>query len=149
MGRPRKNPLAVTITSEAFDADATIDGRELKQFKREVAFENAVKSYEVVKNLREEMQSGLTHMNYFLPEFKEISKEPSDWVISYFFPIAKDGDGNIVPTYVDAPKTKRQLALCAQKAEIMRKKGLKYLVYREESAIKAEQFMEESGLVEL
>lgn len=143
MSRPRK--IADTIAQEPFNAEATLDGAATKEVLREKRIENAEAKFRfnTIKNLRELMQSPINIKNYPVHEFKAISLEPSDWGVSYFFPVAKAADGSLVPTYVDAPTSKRQLALCERKAEIMKELGKTYLVFQENNLITGENIRQE------
>lgn len=142
-GRPSKADI---LAREPFDAEATISGEMVGAIAKESAFERVETAFKVVKHLREELDSGLFHMNYPVHAFKELSNEPGDWCVSYMFPIAQDEEGKTIPTYIDAPKTKRQLELCKKKANVMKKLGLRYMVFREEALIKNEEFSDELGL---
>lgn len=123
MGRPRKN--AQVITREPFDAEATIDGSTIKEVVREAKIEKAERSFEVIKSLNQFTKSTLYHLNYMIHEFKKLSPEPSDWVVSLYYPAADGG-----PVFVDFPRTERQFDLCEKKFEIMKAKNKRYLVFR-------------------
>lgn len=140
MGRPRK---AAMINAEPFDADATIDGHAIKQVARERRFDAEENPFKTIKSLRELLQSAITIKNYPVQQFKSLSQEPSDWGVAYYFPVAKDDSGKVVATYVDEPKSDRQIKLCAKKSEVMEKLGLRYLVFRHESLISSEMLSQQ------
>lgn len=134
-GRPRKN--AQVIMREPFDADATIDGSAIKEVAREAKIEQAERNMEVINSLNEFTKSKLYHLNYLIHDFKELSAEPSDWIVSMYYPAAATG-----PTFVDFPKNDRQLLLCQKKAEIMKKKNKRYLVFMPDEMPTEERFGE-------
>ena len=116
-----KNPL----DSEA--ANIAVEGAMLKQVVREKAIDELDKSI-VLTGLGKFARESLSVKNFPIRELQQFSLEPSDWGVSFYFPVAKDERGNIVPTYVDAPQTKRQIEVCKKKAKWFEAKGLRYFV---------------------
>ncbi len=129
---------ADVIKRAPFDAEASVNGNSIKELARERAFDRADDGAKIIKTLRDLTSSAITVKNYPVQEFKALSAEPSDWGVSYYFPVAKDESGKTVPTFVDAPENKRQTALCQKKAAVMEKLGRRYLVFKQENLITAD-----------
>lgn len=127
-----------------FDAEATLAEPAMKEMLREKRLEDTERAerYKTLATIRELMATPIVVKDYPVPEFKNITPEASDWGVSYYFPVARDSEGRTMPTYVDAPVTARQRALCEKKAEIMAKAGKVYFVYTGNTVISAERFKE-------
>lgn len=137
----KKNTKSGVIAQEALSGEAAekiVSG----EHKKKQAFLQRLAKLEVRTSIEEFTNSKLVHYHYFRHEFKELSKEPGDWYVTMFFPIA-EVDGQRVPTYIDRPQTERQLALCEKKAEIMKKLGHRYIVYVPESEVQFREVMDE------
>lgn len=120
MARGRKK--AMTIQMKEVDPAMVVDRiDESNSIKLAIA----KKAEDFTDEVQELAFTKLIHYNYLIHEFKEISPEPTDWVVSEYYPQAKNG-----AVYVDRPKNARQEILCEKKAEIMKKKKLRYIVYK-------------------
>lgn len=157
MARPKRsetdNPMVAAGAvkrREPFNAEGSlkegIDGSTIKEVARERKFEEIDNKFETISTLRKLLRSGLSVNNYPIQEFKALSPEPVDWYVSFYFPVAEDKDGKRVPTYVDQPKNKRQIDMCAKKAVVMKKLGLRYFVFTEDTRYPAGRMDNEDSI---
>lgn len=137
----RQYKKAATIKKEAFDAEKTVMGADVKEAAREKRFDEIEKG-NFIEDIAEICDSQFFHMNYHIHDFKKVSKEPVDWCVYRFYPTAKDEEGKLSPAYIDYPRNERQLSVCREKAKIMQKKGLRYFIYRPQEELKFEQLMQ-------
>ncbi len=155
MGRPKGskngNPqIAAGIVNrkEPFDAEKTvsesgIDGKAIKEMARERSFDKIDNKFQTINTLRDLTKSAIVVKNYPMAILKNITHDPNDWGVSYFFPIAEDESGKRTATYVDVPTSKRQIELCVKKATLMEKAGFRYRVFMQNTILTADNIKEE------
>ncbi len=122
-------------------AEIALAGEEVREVLREKRLENiqVEQKMKSLSILRELLRTPIIIQNYTVHEFKAMSQNNTDWVVSYFFPVAKNEKGETVPTYVDSPLNDRQRAVCEKKAEIMRGLGRRYIVVENNNHLTSEQ----------
>lgn len=130
---------AATKVKEPFSSEHTApeDARRESAKGDHAVKAKASRDKMLITDLDRFTSSKIFHMNYLVHAFKKLSHDSGDWTVSRFYPYSKDGT-KIVPTYVDMPKTPRQMELCKKKYEVMKALGHRYLVYRPEEELKAE-----------
>lgn len=134
MGKKKLPFASQTIAREPFNADASVSDKA--DVSRLTVPKKLAKAQEYNDDVQEIVKSKLVHFNYMIHEFKDLSPDPIDWVVSEYYPNAKDENGNIAPAFVDRPKNKRQQDLCIyKKSEIMKAKKRRYVVVLPEKDI--------------
>ena len=98
-------------------SDVTLEGARTVKVSTEKA---AMSERELISDAA---HKGLVFYNIHVDEFRALSMNPYDWVVSEVYPISKEGK-----LWVDRPKSAYAAAICEKKRAIMKKLGHRYIV---------------------
>ena len=119
------------------------DGGELGNAKVETFDERKPEKEErFIGEMGDLLETPFYSINKMIPQLRVemAAADPRDWYVKWFFPNAEGG-----PLYVDHPRSKHDMTVCAKKAVIMEKLGLTYKLFRPDDAHRLQNANEAIG----